>query len=237
MLRFKSMLIRLILTESAVADRKGPDREEIMASKNNLLIMTLFIFLGCAASPKSLYDSIDSVESNNVAYDFSEAIRFGQAAEIFPSEVVEFELGTGNPVVELDNGHAYRTFYRLFEFTGSAGSMVSFKIAAPCRCIWVFRETIVYPVAYIFDYDGNVLTSSPREWERKHDFILTGLTYEGLWEARIPDDGKYFLLVAADNSLVGVVLGINYPLIIPDSPETYILSSPSGKVKVEMSAN
>ena len=208
-----------------------------MASTNKLLMVTLFIFLGCAASPKSLYDSIESVESNNVAYKLSEAIKFGQAEEIFPNEIVEFELGTGNPIIELANGHEYRTFYRLFEFTGRAGSTVSFKISAPCKCMSVFRETIVYPVAYIFDYDGNVLTSSPREWERKHDFISTGLTYEGFWEAKIPQDGKYFLLVAADNSFVGVALGINYPLVLPDSPETCILSSPSGEVKVEMSAN
>lgn len=208
-----------------------------MTSKYRLFIITLFIFLGCAASPQSLYDSIESVESNNVAYKFGEAIKCGQAEEISPSDIVEFELGTGNPVIELANGHEYRTFYKLFEFTGSAGSTVSFKIMASCSCISVFRETIVYPVAYIFDNHGNVLTSDPREWERKHDFILTGLTYEGLWEAKIPEDGKYFLLVAADNSFVGVVLGINYLLILPDSPETYILSSPSGKVKVEMSAN
>jgi hypothetical protein len=216
---------------------RDSDRVEVMTSKNRLLIIMLLIFLGCATSPQSVYDSIESVGSNNVAYKFSEAIKPGQAEEIFPNDIVEFELGTGNPVIELANGHAYRTFYRLFEFRGSAGSTVSFKILAPCKCISVFRETIVYPVAYIFDNDGNVLTSDPMEWERKHDFILTGLTYEGLWEAKIPEDGKYFLLVAADNSFVGVVLGINYPLILPDSPETYILSSPSGKVKVEMSVN
>lgn len=208
-----------------------------MTWKNRLFVITLFIFLGCAPSPQSLYDSIECVESKNVAYKFGEAIKLGQAKEIFPNDIVEFELGTGNPVIELDKGRGFRTFYRLFEFTGIAGSTVSFRITTPCRCISVFRETIVYPVAYILDYDGNVLTSDPRELERKHDFILTGLTYEGLWEAKISQDGKYFLLVAADNSFVGVVLGINYPLILPDSPETYILSSPSGKVKVEMSAN
>ena len=208
-----------------------------MTSKNRSFIIILFIFSGCAASPESLYDSIESVESNNVAYKFSEAIKFGQAKEIVPNEIVEFELGTENPIIELANGHRYRTFYRMLEFTGSAGSMVSFKITTSCKCISVFRETVVYPVAYILDYNGKVLTSYPREWERKHDFILTGLTYEGLWEAKIPQDGKYFLLIGADNSFVGVVLGINYPLILPDSPETYILSSPSGKVKVEMSAN
>ncbi|MGB7293343.1 MAG: hypothetical protein WBD99_14305 [Thermodesulfobacteriota bacterium] len=208
-----------------------------MTSKNRSFIIMVFIFFGCAASPQSLYDSIESVASNSVANKFSEAIKFGEAEEIVPNEIVEFELGTGNPVIELGNGHRYRTFYRLFEFTGSAGSMVSFRIKTSCKCISVLRETIVYPVAYILDYNGNVLRSDPREWERKHDFILTGLSYEGLWGAKIPEDGEYFLLVAADNSFVGVVLGINYPLILPDSPETYILSSPSGKVKVEMSAN
>jgi hypothetical protein len=216
---------------------KDEDSVEIMTSKNRLCIIILFIFLGCAASSESSYDSIEYVESNNVANKFSEAIKFSQAKEIFPNEIVEFDLGTGNSIIELSNGHRYRTFYRLFEFTGSAGSMVSFKITTSCKCISVFRETIVYPVAYILDYNGNVLTSDPREWERKHDFILTGLSYEGLWKTKIPDDGKYFLLVAADNSFVGVVLGINYPLILPDSPETYILSSPSGKVTVEMLAN
>lgn len=216
---------------------KDANRAEIMTSENRSFIIILFIFLGCAASPQGLYDSIESVESNNVAYKFSEAIKFGQAEEIFPNEIVEFELGTGNPIIELANGHEYRTFYRLFEFTGSAGSTVSFTIKTSCKGISVFRETIVYPVAHILDYNGKVLTSDPREWERKHDPILTGLNYEGLWEAKIPEDGKYFLLVAADNSLVGLVLGINYPLLLPDSPETYILSSPSGKVTVEMLAN
>jgi hypothetical protein len=208
-----------------------------MTSKKRSFIIILFMCLGCAASPQSLYDSIESVDSSNVAYKFSEAIKSSQAKEIFPNEIVEFELGTGNPVIELANGHRYRTFYRLFEFTGSAGGMVSFKIKTSCKCISVLRETIVYPVAYIFDYNGSVLTSEPREWERKHDLILTGLSYEGLWEAKIPEDGKYFLLVAADNSFVGVALGINYPLLLPDSPETYILSSPSGRVTVEMLAN
>jgi hypothetical protein len=217
-------------------DRKGSRLSRIATSKNRLFVVILLIFLGCAASPQGLYDSIESVEPINVAYKLSEAVKLGQAEEISPNDIVQFELGTGDPVIELDNSHAYRTFYRLFEFTVSAGSMVSFRITAPCKCISVFRETIVYPVAYIFDYDGNILTSSPREWERKHDFILTGLTYEGLWDAKIPEDGKYFLLVAADNSFVGVVLGINYPLVLPDSPETYILSSPSGKVRVEMLA-
>ncbi len=208
-----------------------------MTSKNISFIIILFIFLGCAASPQKLYDSIESVESNNVAYKFNDAIKSGQAKEIFPNEIVEFELGTGNPIIELANGHTYRTFYRLFEFKGNAGTTVSFKITTSCKCRSVFRETIVYPVAYVLDYDGNVLTSDPSEWERKHDFILTGLSYEGLWKAKIPEDRTYFLLVAADNSFVGVVLGINYPLLLPDSPETYILSSPSGKVTVEMLAN
>ena len=217
--------------------KRTSDREGTMTSKNISFIIILFILLGCAASPQRLYDSIESAESNDVAYQFSEAIKFGQANEIFPNEVVEFELGTGNPVIELANGHRYRTFYRLFEFKGSAGSMVSFKIKTSCKCISVLRETIVYPVAYILDHKGNVLTSDPGEWERKHDLILTGLTYKGLWEAKIAEDGEYFLLVAADNSFVGVALGITYPLILPDSPETYILSSPSGKVTVEMLAN
>jgi hypothetical protein len=216
---------------------KDVDRDEIMTSKNISFIIILFIFLGCAASPQRLYDSIESVESNNVAYKFSEAIKSGQANEISPNEIVEFELGTGNPIIELANGHEYRTFYRLLEFTGSTGSTVSFKIKSSCKCMPVFRETIVYPVAYILDSDGEVLTSDPIKWERKHDFILTGLTYEGVWQAKIPEDGKYFLLVAADNSFVGVVLGINYPLILPDSPEAYILSSPSGEVAVKMTTN
>jgi len=205
-----------------------------MTSKNRLFITMLFMFLGCAASPRGLYESIESVESANVAHEFSEAIKFGEAEEIFPDETIEFEIGTGDPVIELSNGHRYRSFYRLFEFTTRAGSTVSFRITTSCKCISVFRETIVYPVAYILDYSGNVLTSYPNKWNRKHSFILTGLNYEGLWEAKIPEDGKFFLLVAADNSFVGLVLGINYPLILPDSPETYILSSPSGKVAVEM---
>lgn len=207
-----------------------------MTSKDRSFIIILFIVLGCAASPQSLYDSIESVESKDLAFKFSEAIKFGQAQEIFPNEIVEFELGTGNPIIELANGHEYRTFYRLFEFKGNAGTTVLFKITTSCKCRSVFRETIVYPVAYILDYNGSVLTSDPSEWERKHDLILTGLSYEGLWKAKIPEDGTYFLLVAADNSFVGLVLGINYPLILPDSPETYILSSPSGKVTAEMLA-
>ena len=208
-----------------------------MTSKNRSFIIMLFICLGCAASPQSLYDSIESVESNNVANKFSDAVKVDQAEEISPDDIIEIELGKGNPIIELANGRQYRSFYRLFEFKGSGGSTVSFQITTSCKCISVFRETIVYPVAYILDYNGNVLTSDPSEWKRKHDFILTGLSYEGLWEAKIPEDGTCFLLVAADNSFVGLVLGINYPLILPDSPETYVLSSPSGKVTVEMLAN
>lgn len=217
--------------------RNDVDGLEIVASKNRLFVIILLILSGCAASPEGLYESIESVGSNDVADKFSEAIQFSDAEEIVPNETIEFELGTGNPIIEFSNGHRYRAFYRLFEFKGRAGSTVSFKIIAACKCITVFRETIVYPVAYILDYDGNVLRSDPTEWVRRHDFILTGLSYEGLWEAKIPEDGKYFLLVSADNSFVGVALGINYPLILPDSPETRILSSPSGRVAVEMLAN
>ncbi len=208
-----------------------------MTSKKISFIVILFVLSGCATSPQRLYDSIESAASNKVAYKFDDAIKSGRAEEIAPDQPVEFELGEGNPLIELGNGHRYRTFYRLFEFKGSAGSMVSFKITAPCKCISVFRETIVYPVAYILDYSAQVLTSDPAEWERKHDIVVTGLTYEGIWKANIPQDGSYFLLVAADNSFVGVALGINYPLLLPDSPETYILSSPSGRVTVEMLAN
>jgi hypothetical protein len=208
-----------------------------MKLRNKFFTLVLLTIIECAPSPQGVYDSIESVESTNVATKFSEAVKFNKAEEISPNGIIEFELGKGNPIIELANGHQYRSFYRLFEFKGSAGSKVSFKITTSCKCISVFRETIVYPVAYILDDNGNVLASAPNEWVRKHDFILTGLNYEGLWEAKIPEDGKYFLLVVADNSFVGLVLGINYPLILPDSPETYILSSPSGKVTVEMLAD
>ena len=208
-----------------------------MKLRNKFFALLLLTIIGCAPSPQGVYDSIESVESNNVANKFSDAVKVDRAEGISPDDIIEFELGKGNPIIELANGRQYRSFYRLFEFKGSGGSTVSFRITTSCKCISLFRETIVYPVAYILDYKGNVLTSDPREWERKHDLILTGLTYKGLWEAKIPEDGKYFLLVAADNSFVGVALGITYPLILPDSPETYILSSPSGKVTVEMLAN
>jgi hypothetical protein len=208
-----------------------------MKLRNKFFTLVLLTIIGCAPSPQGVYDSIESVESNNVATKLSEAVKFNKAEEISPNDIIDFELGKGNPMIELANDHQYRSFYRLFEFKGSAGSKVSFKITTSCKCISVFRETIVYPVAYILEDNGNVLASYPKEWVRKHDFILTGLSYEGIWQAKIPEDGKYVLLVAADNSFVGLVLGIIYPLIFPDSPETYILSSPSGKVTVEMLAN
>jgi hypothetical protein len=41
-----------------------------MTSKDRSFIIILFIVLGCAASPQSLYDSIESVESKDLAYKF-----------------------------------------------------------------------------------------------------------------------------------------------------------------------
>jgi hypothetical protein len=232
------MWIRLILTKCFYYEKnRKSNRLGCIKLRNKFFTLVLLTIIGCAPSPLGVYDSIESVESNDVANKFSEAVKVNQADEISPNDLIEFELGKGNPIIELANGHQYRSFYRLFEFKGSAGSTVSFQITTSCKCISVFRETIVYPVAYILDGNGNVLASDPNRWVRKHDFILTGLSYKGLWEAKVPEDGTYFLLVAADNSFVGLVLGINYPLLLPDSPETCILSSPSGKVTVEMLAD
>jgi len=198
------------------------------------IILILSLFAGCAASPKGVYKSLSSADRNSVAYTFADAINFANPIEITNAEKFEFKLEEGDPVIELDHGRPFRSYYKLIKFDGNGGQTFSFKITSLCQCYTVFRETIIYPIAFILDSEGDVLSSIPIKWKRKHDFLLTGLEIEGLWEAELPEDGNYFLLIAADNSYVGLTLAINYPLLIPDSPETYILSSPSGKVRVEM---
>jgi len=196
--------------------------------------LILSLFAGCAASPKGVYKSLSAADSDSVAYNVVDAISFARPIEISNKKKIEIKLEEGDPIIGLDVGRPFKSYYKLIQFEGNSGELVSFNITSLCQCYTVFRETIVYPIAFILNSDGQVLSSNPIKWKRKHDFLLTGLQLQGMWEAELPEDGKYFLLIAADNSYVGLTLAINYPLLIPDSPETYILSSPSGKVRVEM---
>lgn len=168
------------------------------------LFFTLSLFLaGCTSNSVINQEQLRS-STTPVARTFEQAIGLAPSTPLpvnrglFPER---WEVGAKDPRLEV--GQALGN-YRLFDFQLRKGQTYVINVISMCNNMcFGFSKTIMKPRLAVVDAQGGVVA----------DHLAGGNPLAVEWSGVAPADGKYFLIVAADNQTLGQrVLTTNAPV-------------------------
>jgi len=192
-----------------------------------IMVSSIALLTGCASSSPSTLYSLLSKSSEKIALANVEVIKNTTAIPLpskvhgFSLERESFEITSRDSLIDFGD---YKSNYKLFSFQMNKGDVFRIEVISFCDCLG-FDKRILVPVAYVFNENGEKID---------HRIVSAGATsgvaiVDVNIEAKAPLNGKYYLLVAANNSKPGRVVGGE--LLLPDGrPLITNKSNPYGKI-------
>ncbi|HBX56125.1 hypothetical protein [Pseudomonas sp. UBA2684] len=190
---------------------------------HKLLTLSACLLLGaCASQPQALYQHAVQTGSSPIAKSNLEAIH---NAEVIPLPVnpglpPQWPISAGEP--RMDFGSSISN-YRVFSLELKKGERYTLNVNSLCNdaCLGI-NKFALKPRALLLDAYGAVIASKPSRAS-----TIVGVVSLG-WDGEAPEDGTYYLLVAADNEDVGKTIVID---------DVWLNNSPLMAVKVGMNSS
>ncbi|SDN10730.1 hypothetical protein SAMN04489799_1093 [Pseudomonas azotoformans] len=171
----------------------------------HLFSAVLFLLAtGCTNSPSTAHQEQSNSPVLGVAHSFEQAVQQAHSTPLpinrglFPER---WAIGATDPRLDVGQSLGH---YRVFDFQLRKGQTYVINVISMCNNLcFGFSKTILKPRLAVVDTQGNVVAD--------HLAGQNPLTVE--WTGVAPADGKYFLVVAADNQTPGAtVLTVNAPV-------------------------
>ena len=158
---------------------------------------------GCAAWPEEQYERMNLVPADRIAQDRMSMLRMTKPAGLPWGEPVNSSIDEDDPMASLEiSGKSIRTHYELYAFDGKKDRSFTIALFSYCDCLG-FRKFLMLPHVEVFDRHGTVVSGPPRSMRDAPPGLVDAYHVIGTWGGKIPEDGIYFVLVAADNRCIG----------------------------------
>jgi len=204
-----------------------------MNFKSALSYIAIASLAACASDPSLLYSSLN--QSNKpIATTNSEMIKNTHAISLpvkihgFSLERKSYEITAKDPVVNFGD---FKSNYKLFSFKVDPGNYFQVKVISFCDCLG-FDKRILVPIAYIINESGKKI-----EQKIVGGGVFGVATASITIEANATESDTYYLIVGANNSNPGRIVGISSLVlygapydIIPTGITITNTSNPYGKV-------
>ncbi len=195
-----------------------------------ITLVTCLLLAACSNNPQRLYEENVQRSQSPLASTTLEAIHNTEAIPLpvntalltsdWPISATEPRMNFGRSISN----------YRVFSLPLKKGEPYSLSVKSVCNqpCLG-FNKFALKPRAMLLDSNGAVIAKKPSQAAA----VLGQITLK--WVGEAPEDGTYYLLVAADNDDLGRTIVIedawlnNSPLMAVD---VGMHSSPFGKVSV-----
>ena len=193
-----------------------------------LTLAACLLLAACASDPRTLYQESVKAGNSPIAKSTLEAIHNTQAIPLplSPGLLAEqWPIGANEP--RLDFGSSISN-YRVFSLELKKGERYTLNVDSLCNkpCI-SFNKLALKPRALLLDAYGTVIAHKPS----RASAVVGQISLS--WDGEAPEDGTYYLLVAANNDNPGETIVIddvwlnNSPLMaVPVDMQ----SSPFGKI-------
>jgi hypothetical protein len=196
---------------------------------HKFLTLAASLLLGaCAGNPQTIYQQEVMAGTSPMAKSALEAIHNTQA---IPLPLNPSLLATQWPISaeepRLDFGSSISN-YRIFSLQLKKGERYTLNVSSLCNtpCLGVSKFALK-PRAMLLDAYGTVIADKPS----RASAVVGQLNMS--WDGEAPEDGTYYLLVAADNEDLGQTIVID-DVWVNNSPlmavQVDMQSSPFGKI-------
>ena len=193
-----------------------------------LSLVGCLLLTACASNPQTLYEQSVKTSDSPMARNTLEAIHNTQAIPL-PLKTgllaPQWSIGADEP--RLDFGSSISN-YRVFSLSLKKGERYTLNIDSLCNqpCT-AFNKLALKPRALLLDAYGTVIANKPTSASAVVGQISLS------WDGEAPEDGTYYLLVAADNDDLGETIVID-DVWVNNSPlmavNVGMQSSPFGKI-------
>lgn len=171
-----------------------------------LIAFLMLSLTGCAANLKREYQDQIQNSTTPIAHSFSQAIQQASSTplpigwEVFPEK---WEIGSADPRLAVDQEPGS---YRVFDFQLRKGQAYIIHLRSMCNnmCL-ALLNTALKPRVAVVNAQGDLIA----------DHLLSENSMTIKWSGVAPSDGKYFLIVAADNQAPGEFFYYAYKSISP----------------------
>ena len=185
-----------------------------------ITLATCLLLGACASNPQSTYEHAVRSAQGPIAKSNLEAIHNVQAIPlpVNPGLLLPtWQIGADQP--RLDFGSSISN-YRVFSLELKKGERYALNVNSLCHnaCLG-FNKFALKPRALLLDAYGAVIASQPSRATAVVGQVSLG------WDGEAPEDGTYYLLVAADNEDIGKTIVID---------DIWLNNSPLMAVKVDM---
>jgi hypothetical protein len=186
---------------------------------HKFLTLTACLLLG-ACSQQAVYKESVKAGKSPMAKSTLEAIHNTQAIPL----PVNSDLLTGQWPISADEPRmdfgSSISNYRVFSLTLKKGEPYSLNVQSLCKkpCV-SFNKLALKPRAMLLDSYGAIIASKPS----RASAVVGQINLS--WDGEAPEDGTYYLLVAADNDNLGETIVID---------DVWVNNSPLMAVKVGM---
>lgn len=193
-----------------------------MKTKAILFSIFVIILAGCARNhpPPSLTNN----PQNSVISEFGSIDVLKSAkVDVLPLEGKKYSIQPHDPIV---NFGEYMSNYKVFSMDLSEGGSFNVDITSICSCVGLNKRILV-PRAYVVNADGNVIETKASKYRAELSFV--GYSLSGT----VKTDGKYYLVVAANNSNPGKPVAMDTVQVngyIPTGIRISNNSSPYGRL-------
>ena len=192
-------------------------------------MLILSIITSCASNPNKVYAQVDV--SDNVVLHGSEQVVKSVVAIPLPKTSSStfsllpksFKINEQDAIIDFDE---FKGSYKLFEFGADRGDSFTIKLASMCDCFG-FNKQILVPIAYVVNKRGVAVKTDTTNIVNRLGFISFSLKGDA------PENGKYYLVVAANNGKPGSKSGVGEAKIDGYKPTGIMLSNrshPYGKI-------
>ncbi|MCD5989802.1 hypothetical protein KDX30_18065 [Pseudomonas sp. CDFA 553] len=174
--------------------------------KRFLIAFLMLSLAGCAANLKREYQDQLRNSTTLIAYSFKQAIQQASSTplpigwEVFPKK---WEISGTDPRLAVDQEPGS---YRVFDFQLKKGQAYVIQLRSMCNYMCLaLLNTALKPRVAVVNAQGDLIV----------DHLLNDNSMIIKWSGVAPYDGKYFLIVAADNQAPGEFFYYAYKSISP----------------------
>ncbi|HYH96680.1 hypothetical protein [Hyalangium sp.] len=193
---------------------------------------------GCV-TPGQRYAALK--EESLKARTLEEAVKASPLRKVRVGREIKTNLNKPDDILLTSDGASsdsyYVSYYQLYAFAVVAGKSYTLTVKSFCDCLG-FQKLMPVPEAYVVDGEGRLIS---RVLQPVHQEGFNG-GLEGTWGFTAEENGQYFLVLAANNSdpgqVVGEVVGFVYNPISKTSNELKLplQSSTTGSMTFEINA-
>lgn len=194
-----------------------------------LIMVSLLNACATTPAPDKQYEAV-KVGAKQVATNNLEALRYAVPITLLPGQDIKTEISLKDPVIQFDN---IQSNYKIFTFHVERKSYCQIDLRSLADPFG-FNKYILYPVAYLFDMSGNVISPKSIRIEQSDPGWILPANMHLVWEGMLQKQGTYYFLVTADNRMIGHGVAIFWGNgIVP--VKNILKSYPTGKIIIKLS--